>query len=110
MLEELERSTRPTVLAAVRLAVEAASHDLDFTRLDPAAFAACPSISVDYALAERTDADRRRPGRHGNGPTSARGARLWELGEQGRRAGNVAVGDVLLEGAARIATPAATGS
>jgi mannose-1-phosphate guanylyltransferase len=30
-------------------------HDLDFTRVDVAAFAACPSESIDYAVMENAD-------------------------------------------------------
>lgn len=45
----------PEVEAAARLAVEAASRDLDFERLDPASFARAPSISIDYAVMEKTD-------------------------------------------------------
>ncbi|MBT8416824.1 MAG: cupin domain-containing protein, partial [Silicimonas sp.] len=35
--------------------VEAAKRDLDFTRLDEAAFAAAPAISLDYAIMEKAD-------------------------------------------------------
>jgi mannose-1-phosphate guanylyltransferase/mannose-6-phosphate isomerase len=52
-LEELKRHA-PAILAACESAVTAASRDLDFTRLDPAAFAACPSDSIDYAVMEKT--------------------------------------------------------
>ena len=53
LLAEMRRYA-PEVLAAVRSAVDARVRDLDFTRLDPAAFAACPDISLDYAVAEQT--------------------------------------------------------
>src|SRR3546814_1849973 len=36
-------------------AVAEAASDLDFVRLDAAAFAAAPSISIDYAVMEKTD-------------------------------------------------------
>lgn len=45
----------PDVLAQVRRAVHAATADLAFTRLDPAAWADCPDISIDYAVMERAD-------------------------------------------------------
>jgi len=45
----------PAVGAAARSALAAAVRDLDFERLDPAAFAEAPSISIDYAVMERTD-------------------------------------------------------
>lgn len=54
MLRELETFT-PEILAAARAAVEAASVDLDFIRLDEKAFAAAPQTSIDYAVMERTD-------------------------------------------------------
>ncbi|WP_375465763.1 mannose-1-phosphate guanylyltransferase, partial [uncultured Methylobacterium sp.] len=53
MLAELEAHA-PVVLAAARDAIEAASADLDFLRLDAAAFAKAPKISIDYAVMERT--------------------------------------------------------
>ncbi|MFH2100236.1 MAG: mannose-1-phosphate guanylyltransferase/mannose-6-phosphate isomerase, partial [Pseudomonadota bacterium] len=45
----------PEILAACRLALEKGREDLDFFRLDPEAFAACPADSVDYAVMEKTD-------------------------------------------------------
>ena len=53
-LDECERLA-PDVFAAARGAVAAAKRDLDFVRLDEAAFSASPNISVDYAIFERTD-------------------------------------------------------
>lgn len=44
----------PAVLEAVRAALAGATHDLGFIRLDAAAFRAAPSISIDYAVMERT--------------------------------------------------------
>lgn len=54
LLAELERYA-PDLLAAVRAAVAGASRDLCFVRLEPAAFRAAPSISIDYAVMEKTD-------------------------------------------------------
>ncbi len=45
----------PALLAASRAALEAATRDLDFIRLDPPAFAAAPKISFDYAVMEKTN-------------------------------------------------------
>lgn len=53
-LSELERF-RPDIVQACRLAMAQLRHDGDFTRLDEAAFRACPAQSVDYALMESTD-------------------------------------------------------
>ena len=53
MVAELERH-EPAVLAAARAAIAHAEADADFLRLDPDAFAAAPSISIDHAVMERT--------------------------------------------------------
>lgn len=53
-LEELERY-QPAVVAACRAALATAKSDLDFIRLDQAAYAASPDIAVDYAVMERTN-------------------------------------------------------
>lgn len=55
MLREFERFA-PEVLAAAQDAVAKATRDLDFIRLDAAAFCAAPKVSIDYAVMERTDA------------------------------------------------------
>jgi mannose-1-phosphate guanylyltransferase/mannose-6-phosphate isomerase len=52
-LGELKRHA-PAILAACEQAVSQARRDLDFTRLDAEAFAACPSDSIDYAVMEKT--------------------------------------------------------
>lgn len=54
MIEELADKT-PEVLEASRAALEGATHDLDFLRLDAHAFARAPQISIDYAVMEKTD-------------------------------------------------------
>ena len=52
-LAELERH-QPAMLAACREALARARRDVDFVRLDQAAFAASPSDSIDYAVMEKT--------------------------------------------------------
>lgn len=52
-LAELGR-LQPQMLAQIQAAVAGAERDLDFTRLAQAAFAACPSDSIDYAVMEHT--------------------------------------------------------
>jgi mannose-1-phosphate guanylyltransferase/mannose-6-phosphate isomerase len=52
-LVELERHA-PDIAAAARAAMSAARPDLDFVRVDRAAFDACRSDSIDYAVMERT--------------------------------------------------------
>lgn len=52
-LSEL-RIYRPAIADSCEQAFHDAYHDLDFCRLDEAAFAACPSESIDYAVMEHT--------------------------------------------------------
>lgn len=54
MAGELARFA-PDVLNAAKEAVAAARSDLDFLRLDAAAFAKATKISIDYAVMEKTD-------------------------------------------------------
>jgi len=52
-LQELE-ALQPAILAACRTALDKASRDSDFVRLDEEAFAASPNDSIDYAVMEKT--------------------------------------------------------
>ncbi len=52
-LSEL-KTFEPKILEAARGAIERAQKDLDFVRLDNAAFSQSPNISIDYAVMERT--------------------------------------------------------
>jgi len=54
MIEELERF-QPEILAAAREALETATIDLDFIRLNEEAFKTAPKTSIDYAVMERTE-------------------------------------------------------
>ncbi|MBI1171983.1 mannose-1-phosphate guanylyltransferase/mannose-6-phosphate isomerase [bacterium] len=47
------RAHAPEVLAGVEAALAAATHDLGFTRLGPAAWKTVPDISIDYAVMEK---------------------------------------------------------
>ncbi len=96
LIAEMQRHA-PEVLAAMRKAVAGRSQDLDFIRLEAAAFRACPAISLDYAVAERTELAAVVPADLGWSDVGSWGA-LWEIGARDA-AGNVDVGDVLLEGA-----------
>ncbi|OLP44771.1 mannose-1-phosphate guanylyltransferase/mannose-6-phosphate isomerase [Rhizobium oryziradicis] len=53
IIAELE-AFAPTVMAAATDAVAKSSKDFDFLRLDAKAFAEAPSISIDYAVMEKT--------------------------------------------------------
>jgi mannose-1-phosphate guanylyltransferase/mannose-6-phosphate isomerase len=96
LLEEMT-AFAPAVVTAVRQAVSARRTDLDFIRLEATAFEACPSISLDYAVAERTGRAAVVPADLGWSDVGSWHA-LWELGGKDA-AGNVAVGDVIMEGA-----------
>jgi mannose-1-phosphate guanylyltransferase/mannose-6-phosphate isomerase len=97
LLEEMQ-CFAPEVVSAVRRATLARVDDLDFTRLDRTAFAGCPNISLDYAVAERTHRAAVVPADLGWSDVGSWNA-LWELGPKDA-AGNVTLGDVLLEGSA----------
>jgi mannose-1-phosphate guanylyltransferase len=53
-LKELGKH-RGDILSACQQAMFKVDHDLDFTRVDAAAFAACPAESIDYAVMEKAD-------------------------------------------------------
>ncbi|MEO8715335.1 MAG: mannose-1-phosphate guanylyltransferase/mannose-6-phosphate isomerase [Acetobacteraceae bacterium] len=96
LIEELS-AYAPDVLDAVRRAVTARSTDLDFIRLAPAAFAACPAISLDHAVAERTRRAAVIPADIGWSDVGSWNA-LWELAPKDAR-GNATIGDAVLENA-----------
>jgi mannose-1-phosphate guanylyltransferase/mannose-1-phosphate guanylyltransferase/mannose-6-phosphate isomerase len=54
LIEELSRHA-PEMLEAAGAALAASSRDLGFVRLGTEAFRAAPSLSIDYAVMERTD-------------------------------------------------------
>ena len=95
-LEELERF-RPDVAAGAAAAWQKGARDLDFLRLDAAAFGACPSVSVDYAVMERTGSAAVVSADMGWSDVGSWTA-LWEVGEKDA-AGNVIRGDVHLQDA-----------
>ena len=92
VLAELERFV-PEVLAACREALAGAAADLDFIRLAVAPFKASPSISIDYAVMEKTEVAAMVPADIGWTDVGAWPA-LWEVGEKDAD-GNVRIGDVL---------------
>jgi len=96
LLAEMERHA-PEVVPAVRDAVARRRADLDFIRLDVEAFTACPSISLDYAVAERTSRAAVVPAALGWSDVGSWAA-LWELGAKDAN-GNVVLGDAVLEDA-----------
>ena len=95
-LEELQRF-RPDIAAAAKAAWQTGKSDLDFMRLDPAAFEACPPDSVDYAVMERTSASVMVQADIGWSDVGS-WASLWETGKKDERK-NVVHGDVDLRDA-----------
>jgi mannose-1-phosphate guanylyltransferase/mannose-6-phosphate isomerase len=95
-LEELER-LEPELLATCRLAVQQGRQDLDFFRLEAKAFSEARSISIDYAVMERTAKAAVVPVRMGWSDIGSWDS-LWSATARDE-AGNALKGDVLQHGA-----------
>src|SRR5205807_9440101 len=93
-IDELEKRA-PEVLAVCRGWWAGATHDLDFLRLEEGAFETCPSISIDYAIMEKTDRAAVITASFDWSDIGSWSA-LWTMGDKDR-SGNVTVGDVVLE-------------
>jgi mannose-1-phosphate guanylyltransferase/mannose-6-phosphate isomerase len=96
LLEEFTRleSISPSTVEACRAALAKAKHDLDFVRLDAAAFAQAPKDSIDYAVMEKTDKAALVPMDAGWDDVGA-WTYLSKLPKDAR--GNYAHGDVMIE-------------
>lgn len=94
LLEEM-RLHAPEILEAVQGAFNDRRDDLDFIRLGKTSFCNSPDISLDYAVAERTNRAVVVPCNMGWSDVGSWSA-LWEMGEKDA-SGNVVYGDVLLE-------------
>lgn len=92
ILAELER-LRPDILAGCRAALDKGANDLFFFRLDEEAFAAVPSVSIDYAVMEHTDRAAVVPMEMGWSDLGSWSALWTELDKDSD--GNVLRGDVL---------------
>lgn len=84
---------QPKVLQACQSALAHPNHDLDFIRLDAAAFAAAPAISIDYAVMEKTHDAVVIPLDAGWNDVGAWSA-VWEVSQQDTQQ-NVLRGDTL---------------
>ncbi len=91
---------QPAIASAVEAAVRLSFRDLDFCRLDEAAFSACPSDSIDYAVMEATQHAVVVPADIGWSDVGSWSA-LWEVQQadpaQRDAHGNVQRGDVYLD-------------
>jgi mannose-1-phosphate guanylyltransferase/mannose-6-phosphate isomerase len=83
---------RPDIAESCQKAFDDGHKDLDFFRLDEAAFAACPSESIDYAVMEKTSDAVVVPAEIGWNDVGSWSA-LWEILE-GDADGNVLRGDI----------------
>jgi mannose-1-phosphate guanylyltransferase/mannose-6-phosphate isomerase len=93
-LDEMAKHA-PEALAAARAAYAGRAHDLGFERLERKAFAAAPSISVDYAVMEKTSKAAMLPidvGWNDVGSWSS----LWDIAPRDAN-GNYSHGETLLE-------------
>src|SRR5713226_2554703 len=93
-LAEIER-LRPEMLAACKAALAGERAETDFIRLDKAAFAECPSDSIDYAVMEHTKRAAVVPVGMGWSDLGSWDA-LWEMSAKDER-GNSLAGNVVAE-------------
>ncbi|MCC7252680.1 mannose-1-phosphate guanylyltransferase/mannose-6-phosphate isomerase [Hyphomicrobium sp.] len=94
VLDELARH-EPALLAAARAALQGASDDLGFLRLDAEAFARAPAISIDYAVMEKTEKAAVLPLSIGWSDLGSWGS-LWDAAPRNAE-GNFLQGDTLTE-------------
>ncbi len=92
-LEELKKH-RPDIYEACQLSMEGTSKDNDFLRVNEAAFDACPSDSIDYAVMEKTDDAVVVPMDAGWSDIGSWSS-LWDISEKDQN-GNAVHGDVML--------------
>ncbi len=97
LLREME-ALEPGIVAPCREALTKARRDLDFTRLDKEAFAACPSRSIDYAVMEKTQRAAVMPVDMGWNDVGSWDA-LWNVSPRDSQ-GNATAGATLLEASA----------
>jgi len=94
LVREMER-LHPATLAACRRALDRAKQDLDFLRLDRAAFGEAENISIDYAVMEHTTHAAVVPVEMGWSDVGTWDA-LWQVADKNAD-GNVLQGDVIAE-------------
>jgi mannose-1-phosphate guanylyltransferase len=92
-LAELKKH-RPDIYEACHLSIKDISKDNDFLRVNKAAFDACPSDSIDYAVMERTDDAVVVPMNAGWSDLGSWSS-LWDISEKDIN-GNATYGDVIL--------------
>jgi mannose-1-phosphate guanylyltransferase/mannose-6-phosphate isomerase len=95
-LEEMTR-LQPHMMDCCGAALKHAHRDMDFIRLGEAAFVACPSDSIDYAVMEKTSRAAMVPVSMGWNDVGSWGS-LWDIVARTDE-GNAIQGEVLTEGA-----------
>ena len=90
---EALRTHAPDILVACEKAMEGASNDLDFVRVDKASFAVCPNDSIDYAVMEKDKQVAVVPLQAGWSDIGSWSA-LWDVSPKDAQ-GNVTKGDVI---------------
>ena len=96
-LEEL-KNLRPDIYIACEKAMSNTQRDMDFVRVDKAAFEACPDESIDYAVMEplaKTEQVVVAPLDAGWSDVGSWSA-LWDIADKDAQ-GNVAAGDTILQ-------------
>lgn len=93
-IQELEKYA-PEIVSCCSKAINEATYDMDFIRINAEAFLQCPSDSVDYALMERTQKAVVIPLDAGWSDVGSWAA-LWQNQQQDKD-GNVIRGDVVTE-------------
>lgn len=94
LLMEMARHA-PDILPPVARAVTARRSDLDFQRLEAGAWSSVPSISIDYAVMEKTEHAAVLPARIGWSDLGV-WSEVWSQGDKDE-SGNVIVGDAMLQ-------------
>lgn len=92
-LQELEQH-RPDIAAACKKAMSTVSSDLDFIRIDAAAFEKCPDESIDYAVMEKTKHGVMVPMDAGWSDVGSWSS-LWDISDKDE-SGNAVSGDAIL--------------
>lgn len=93
-LNELKQYS-PDILSSCELAIQNSNTDLDFTRIDPNIFIACPDNSIDYAVMEKSEKVLVVPMDAGWSDVGSFSS-LWDVSLKDQQS-NVIIGDVLTE-------------
>ncbi|SCA56288.1 mannose-1-phosphate guanyltransferase [Candidatus Terasakiella magnetica] len=95
LIAELEKHA-PEILSSCKDALNKACPDLDFLRLDKAAYENCPSDSIDYAIMEKTDKVVTLPVQFKEWSDIGSWNALWDWHSKDENE-NVTIGDVILK-------------